>query len=292
MKLHKALAVPLLLSVPVVAWAADAAHPDVIAISAVQGSGLQSPMVGQRVTVEGIAVYAGNPQATPVGLYLQSTKPDVAGKASNAIYVVLPPAMMAPARSSLLRVTGTVAELGKGKDTMTSLVDVQVETHGVGKVSWPSFNPARLDELGLERHEGEALTWQVVVADTGHYDDRGEIEASLGQRLFTPTEVAAPCVAAPDSAKTHSAPPPVLDAFAGRPAGGAALGLPEIDDLGACTRSRRHRPRRFRRGRPTQRDVSPHSRRRRRHLETRPRQPAPVRARRQGQRPHREPPRA
>lgn len=204
MKLHAAFVVPLLLSVPVLAWAADAAPPAVVPINQVQGTGPQSPMLGQQVTVEGVAVVAGDPQATPVGLYLQSLRPDEAGKASNAIYVVLPPAMMAPKSTDVLRVTGTVAELGNGQDTMTSLVRTQVETIGQRRIAWAWSDAGRLDELGLERYEGEARVWRVVVSDAERFADRGEIRVALGQRLFTPTEVAAPGVAAQSVAR-HNA---------------------------------------------------------------------------------------
>lgn len=215
MSVRRAFLVPLLLSVPVLAWAADAAHPTVIAISEVQGTGLQSPMVGQRVTVEGVAAYAGNPGTTPTGLYLQS----VAGKelkenskASNAIYTLLPPAMKPPERETLLRVTGTVAELGKGADTMTALVDVHIEARGrhpllVDQISFSD----RWDKAGLEALEGKNGVYFLTVLDANHLLDRGELMASLDGRLFTPTEIASPGADAREIATRNAARTVIVD---------------------------------------------------------------------------------
>lgn len=193
MSVRRAFLVPLLLSVPVLAWAADAAHPTVMAISEVQGTGAQSPMVGQRVTVEGVAVYAGNPAEAKTGLFLQSAKRDGEGKASTAIYVMLPPAAAAPPGRTLLRVTGTVAELGKGAATMTALVDTHIEAKGIVPPPSPLETPIRIvDQLGLERFEGEVRNYRVTVMSSDRLGDRGEMDVSLDGRLFSPTEVAAP----------------------------------------------------------------------------------------------------
>lgn len=193
MSVGRAFLVPLLLSVPVLAWAADAAQPTVIAISEVQGTGLQSPMVGQRVTVEGVAVYAGNPAEAKTGLFLQSAKRDGEGKASTAIYVMLPPAAAAPPGRTLLRVTGTVAELGKDAVTMTALVDTHIDAKGIAPAPSNLELPIReLDQLGLERFEGEVRNYWVTVMSSDRLGDRGELDVSLDGRLFSPTEVAAP----------------------------------------------------------------------------------------------------
>lgn len=193
MSVGRAFLVPLLLSVPVLAWAADAAHPTVMAISEVQGTGLQSPMVGQRVTVEGVAVYAGNPAEAKTGLFLQSAKRDGEGKASTAIYVMLPPAAAAPPGRTLLRVTGTVAELGKDAATMTALVDTHIDAKGIVPTPSPLETPIRIvDQLGLERFEGEVRNYRVTVMSSDRLGDRGEMDVSLDGRLFSPTEAAAP----------------------------------------------------------------------------------------------------
>jgi len=196
MSVRRAFLVPLLLSVPVLAWAADAAHPTVIAISEVQGTGLQSPMLGQRVTVEGIPQYAGDPTQTRVGMYLHSATFDSKSQGSRSIYVVLPPAAALPKVNVIARVTGTVSEIGPAPNSMTALVDVHIEPQGPAPKRGGFFPPRMIDEQGFESFEGHSATYVVTVLSSDHLFDRGELQVSLEGRLYTPTEVASPGTAA------------------------------------------------------------------------------------------------
>lgn len=164
---------------------------DVLPIGAVQGPGAQSPLLGQRVTVEGVAVYAGNPERPPPGLYLQALEPDKDPRTSDAIYVELPAGMSRYRHDQRLRVTGVVAELGNGQDTMTAIVNPEIAVIGTGEKRY-GFFPPRLAEEGLERFEAHASRYPATIVASDHLQDRGELAISLGGRLFSPTEVAAP----------------------------------------------------------------------------------------------------
>jgi len=166
--------------------------PPVLSIGSVQGTGAQSPLLGQRVAVEGVAVYAGDPALPPAGLYLQGLKHDSDPASSEAIYVELPANAPRYASDQLLRITGTVTELGTGRDTMTALASAEIAVVGDAEKKRFSIFPARLVEPGLERFEGHASIYSVTVTGTDRLRARGELQASLDGRLPAPTEVAAP----------------------------------------------------------------------------------------------------
>src|SRR4051794_40179031 len=87
-----------------------AAPPPVTAISAIQGTGAASPLVGQSVNTQGV-VTAAYPAGGLKGFYIQTPGPDTAD-ASDAIFVFANNAAPAgyPAVGDSLDVTGTVAE--------------------------------------------------------------------------------------------------------------------------------------------------------------------------------------
>ncbi|HMB57731.1 MAG TPA: hypothetical protein VKM35_11045, partial [Arenimonas sp.] len=204
MKIVAAFALALF-ALNVAAQVAEPVGPSkVLAISEVQGTGLQSPMIGQRVMVEGVAVYAGSPADQQAGMYLQSVKWGSDRHASNAIYVVLSPATSRIKRDVLVRVTGTVAELGTAPNTMTALVDAHLQILGAAKRPSTSFPGAQIDEFGLERYEGVSLIYSVTVTGADHLRDRGELDVSLDGRLFSPTEVATPGKAANSVAEKNA----------------------------------------------------------------------------------------
>ncbi len=87
-------------------------------ISAVQGPGPVSPLVGSQVTVEGVVVDFQGPAALN-GYYLQAVDEDGDPRTSEGLFVYHPSGPAAPA-SSRVRVTGTVAEY----NGLTELTDV------------------------------------------------------------------------------------------------------------------------------------------------------------------------
>lgn len=190
MILRKAFLVPVLLSLPVVTWAASA-RPDVVPIGRVQGSGAQSPMLGQRVTVEGIVV--ANFAAGLGGVFIQDPRGDGDAATSEGLFVEIQ-ASAPPTRGQRVRVTGTVVELGDGAATLTALHDAAITALGPASLPAPIRVSPPESASAWERVEGMLVRVDAPLTVSGNegLGAYGEIAASFGGRLFTPTEVAAP----------------------------------------------------------------------------------------------------
>lgn len=191
MKSVRAYTLPLLLALAPFAQASPSTAP--VAIGAVQGSGAQSPMLGQPVTVEGVVV-GGFAQGLG-GIFVQDMKGDGDERTSDGLFVALPADSAAPRTGSLVRIRGTVTELGQGKQTLTALTDARIQIRAAS-VRWQAqalaAPPAHRDDW--ERFEGMAVVIAAPLTVTGN--ERllrfGEIDASFGGRLYQSTEVAAP----------------------------------------------------------------------------------------------------
>jgi uncharacterized protein len=174
--------------------------PTITLISAIQGSGAQSPLVNQVVTVEAV-VTAVKPGLN--GFYLQEEAADHDGDASTSegIFVFGAATVDDVAEGEQVRITGTVGEFvtSSGASSMTQLTSATVEVLGAGETITPTavtFPVA--SATALEQYEGMlvTLTDELVISEYFNYDRFGEVVLAKpldGQdRLHTPTAVVDP----------------------------------------------------------------------------------------------------
>lgn len=163
----------------------------VLPIGTVQGSGAQSPLVGQRVTVEGVVV--GNFARGLGGVFVQDPEGDGDDATSDGLFVALPEGTEAPARFSRVRVSGTVAETGSGSDTMTTLTDPEIKILP-GTLRWQMRQLAAPPEQrrDWERYEGMVVDIVAPLTVTGleRLQRFGELDVRFGGRAYQPTEIA------------------------------------------------------------------------------------------------------
>ena len=173
------------------------ACPDrTVAVAAVQGDGRESPMPGQRVTVQGIVTLIPDGQ----GLYIEEPGSDTDPRTSNAIFIQAAhlPAGIEP--GTLISVRGNVAETGGDRDPLTALTDpgglVLCSTgHALPltNVSLP------LDEAAREALEGMRIRIEDTLVVTDVYQfEQGKFTLSNSGLQFVPTEVMAPGPATAD----------------------------------------------------------------------------------------------
>ena len=173
-------------------------------ISAVQGSGAESPLAGQSVTVEGVVV--GDFQDDDVafsdlgGFYVQEEAADDDGNpaTSEGVYVFSPDAADV-SQGDLVRVSGTVTEF----NGLTELTDVTVQVCGTAPLPEPTDITLPLTSRDdLERVEGMVVRFPqaLVISEYFNYDRFGEIVLALPpeglERPYQPTSYVEPGPAA------------------------------------------------------------------------------------------------
>jgi len=169
------------------AAAACAPSASLTAIADVQGSGPRSPLVGRRVSVQGVvtATFSG-PDALG-GFFLQDPLGDGDPATSDAVFIEERPGLAPPRPGDVLRVVGRV---GEARD-ITRIVAAGPPAR-CGTAPLPAARPLQLPlppVPGWEALEGmlvrvpEPLTI-TGVADLGRY---GELTLARG-RLFAPTQ--------------------------------------------------------------------------------------------------------
>ena len=89
-------------------------------VSAIQGSGDTSPMLGQQVTVKGVVSLIQD----DMGLYLEDTETDGNAQSSSAIFIQTTSPTAGITIGSLVAVRGNVSELGERRDTLTALTGI------------------------------------------------------------------------------------------------------------------------------------------------------------------------
>ncbi|MFN3600908.1 MAG: ExeM/NucH family extracellular endonuclease [Dietzia sp.] len=152
------------------------------AVGAVQGSGSQSPMVGQAATVEGIVV--GDMQTGGFrGFYLQDGGDGDAATSDGVFVFAETPAVSVGDR---VRLSGTVSE----HFGMTQIQPTAAEVCATGQ-DLPAPTELVLpiaDRDSLEQYEGMRVTLpqQVTIIEAFNYDRFGQIVVSTG-RQFQPT---------------------------------------------------------------------------------------------------------
>ncbi|MDX3774572.1 ExeM/NucH family extracellular endonuclease [Chromatiaceae bacterium AAb-1] len=161
------------------------------AISAIQGTSYQSPLVDQQVITQGVVtavVYPGSPAA---GLIVQSRSPDNDPRTSEGLFVSISDNLSAYNIGQLLQLQGTVAEINQ-QTTLTAVTRISVCSSG------HTIPPQELslplpETLSWEALEGMSVrfTQQLVVNDTYPLGRYGEILLA-DERLWQATEIVAP----------------------------------------------------------------------------------------------------
>jgi len=151
-------------------------------IAELQGSGAVSPLLDERVEIEGSVSVAPAPSGARPGFFLQREPAAARGERSAGIFVAVESTDL-PAPGQRLRVQGRVAEL----DGVTALVSVErIEPCGRAALS-----PSDIElgsEPDLERWEGMWIRaradWTLV--DSSELERRGELGISpVGRRYAT-----------------------------------------------------------------------------------------------------------
>ncbi len=161
---------------------------DTTPISQVQGSGAQSELTGQRVTVSGIVTLTQTE-----GFFVQSAPADSDGDAatSEALWIANTEPPDPPGQGERVAVAGQVTELptGSAQHTLTALLDSYWTVCGQAS-QLPLQMVARLDNL--EAFENMRLQlpdgWQV--ADL--YPLRNQQLRIASEKLYIPTQIVAP----------------------------------------------------------------------------------------------------
>ncbi len=163
------------------------AAPDAIAIGRVQGTGAQSPLLGQTVTVEGVV---SQRDGSAGGWFVQDAG-DGDGSSSDAIFVADSQVATPLQPGDRVRARGVVVEQPKGRASRTALEQTQLQRLGRGELQPVAITGAVSD---WERLEGMALRFDapLLLADSGDLGKHGRVLASVGERLWQPTERAEP----------------------------------------------------------------------------------------------------
>lgn len=164
-------------------------------IGRVQGAGDISPYLDQRVEVQGVVT--GNFVAGLDGFFLQDAVGEDDGDpaTSDGIFVVWPRGSTPKVRrGERVRVSGTVTEIATADASQTAIQASAVEILGRGAAPVTTLAQAPERAQDWERLEGMWLRIEAPLTVSGNDGliRYGELVASFGPRLFTPTERHAP----------------------------------------------------------------------------------------------------
>ncbi len=167
-------------------------------ISAVQGSGAASPLVGNTVIVEGVVVadFQASEQLRAFFLQEEIADEDADPLTSEGLYVFSTTAVNV---GDVVRVQGKVVEY-YGLTELSPVNSVTVCSSGN---ALPAPLPVMLpvtDVADFEAYEGMLVSFPQELTVTGNYTTGryGEVDLSVGGRLYTPTNVVLPGTAAND----------------------------------------------------------------------------------------------
>jgi hypothetical protein len=167
-------------------------------ISAVQGSGLASPLVGTEVAVEGIVVgdfqnNASSDDGNLNGFHLQTPDSSVDGNAatSEGVFIYYPSGTTDVAVGDHVRVRGSVSEY----NGLTEITVASIWKCSSGN-PLPAATPLSLpvsDVNDFEAYEGMLVTFpqDLVISEYFNYDRYGEIVLT-SERHLTPTALYEP----------------------------------------------------------------------------------------------------
>lgn len=167
-------------------------------LAAVQGSGMQSPLVGQTVTAYGVVTAAlTGEQGQDLGLYMQDESAGVFVRSAGARNFT---------RGRRVLVEGTVAEAGDGDRTMTEIVASTVFECGAGELAAQLLTLPLASWEAWEAVEGREVRFAGPLHLVGVYGLMfdGTVDVAREPRLWTSTQVAAPGAEASNIARSQS----------------------------------------------------------------------------------------
>ena len=159
----------------------------------IQGSGESSPMDGTVVTIKGVVVGDFQTSSRLKGFFVQEEEPDFDGSSltSEGIFVYDGSSPTTDVEvGDLVCVKGTVAEYY----TLTELTYPTVTVVGTG-VTPPATVNLPVTSLDVwEQYEGMLLSFPqtLFVTETYNLGKYGEIDLSVGDRLYVPTNSVTP----------------------------------------------------------------------------------------------------
>ncbi|MCI4662926.1 MAG: ExeM/NucH family extracellular endonuclease [Neomegalonema sp.] len=179
-----------------------------VTIMAVQGSGTESPLLGQEVTVSGVvtAVYESTGAAGEYqGFFIQDPTGDGDASTSDAIFVYTAGSPAGVSVGDAVSVSGTVSEF-QGETQIGSVTDVTTNSTGN---SLPAAVEVDMSTLGtvannagvliadFEAYEGMLVTFpeELTVTELYNLDRYGELRVSSGGQLTQYTQTNTPDVA-------------------------------------------------------------------------------------------------
>lgn len=165
-------------------------------ISAIQGSGTTSPMVGNSVTVEAVVVGDFQGSAGLSGFFLQeeAADDDLNPATSEGLFIADGPAPAVPvAAGDRVRVTGTVAE-SFARTQLGTVTGAEVCATGNPLPAAATVTLPFASATDAERFEGMRvmLSQTLAVTEVFNLGRFGEVGISSGTRLLQPTNVVAP----------------------------------------------------------------------------------------------------
>ncbi|MCP4404373.1 MAG: ExeM/NucH family extracellular endonuclease [bacterium] len=161
----------------------------------IQGSGTSSPKVNETHTIEGIVVGDFQTGSNLRGFFIQEEDSDVDGDAMTSecifVYDGSAPAVDV-AVGDVVRLTGEVAEYG-GLTELSNVSNVEIcPVGGVASAVTVTMPVVSVDDW--EWYEGMLINIPQTLYATGNYSwgRYGEVDLSVSDRLYNPTNVATP----------------------------------------------------------------------------------------------------
>jgi len=159
-------------------------------IAEIQGNSYRSPLSGQQVSVKGFVTLIQNGE----GLYIEEPGSDGNRTASNAIFVQSGKITAEIETGSLIKVEGTVSEIGNDRDPQTALTDIAEpvlcssgNALPLTDVSLPLDEPSREALEGMRVRVNDTL----VVTDVYQFD-QGKFTLGGNGLQYVPTEIDKP----------------------------------------------------------------------------------------------------
>ncbi len=174
-------------------------------IHAVQGNGFESPLAGMNQVIEGVVVadFQGTDRLSGFFLQEEDVQVDADPATSEGIFVFDGSSSVDLQAGDVVRVGGTVTEFF-GLTEITALTGIAVCSTGTGGASRATVTLPTSAAGELEKYEGMLVHFPQELFVTGNFTQGrfGEVDLSVGGRLFIPTAVASP--GAPAAAQKDS----------------------------------------------------------------------------------------